>query len=272
MPTTGPEARFRRRFDKELASMRLLTRIEPHERVREADLAALPETARRFFRFVGAVGRPRNWSFRVGFEGTFRMAPDKPWVPCSGHQYDSSLGIARVFHMRLQMGILPTMVRDTYVLGRARMLGKVFDLVRVVDETGPDLDRSELATYLNDALVFAPAMLLGPMTTWSPVDDHAFDVSLTDFGKTVTGRVFVDERGAMRDFSTEDRWVHDPFTEGHPFVRGCWSTPIEGWTVLEGRPFPIGGRAVWHLLGGVFEYARFRFDPASLAYDVAPGA
>jgi hypothetical protein len=260
-----------RTFQRELVSLRLPARTEPSAPIAADDLAALPESARRYFAFTGAIGRPHDWSFRVGFAGEFRMAPDKSWLPCEGFQFDSSLGITRVFHMRLSMGgLLPTMVRDTYVLGRARMLGKVFDLVPVVDETGPELDLSELVTYLNDALTFAPSMLLGPSTVWTAVDDRSFDVAITDFGLTAKGRVSLDERGAMVDFSTEDRYVADPWTKGHPFVRGRWNTPIDGWTVCDGRPFPTGGRAVWHLPGGVFEYARFHFVEGTLAYDVAP--
>jgi hypothetical protein len=173
--------------------------------------------------------------------------------------------------MRLSMaGILPTIVRDTYLLGRARMQGKVFDLLPVVDETGPDLDLSELVTYLNDALVFAPSMLLGPHTRWTSVDDRSFDVAITDFGRTAKGRVFLDERGAMSDFSTEDRFVADPWTSGHPFVRGVWTTPIDGYRLRGGRQIPTGGRAIWHLANGVFEYARFQFLESTLAFDVAP--
>jgi hypothetical protein len=260
-----------RRFDRELVSLRLPAGVAEERPIVEADLAHLPESARRYLAFMGVVGRPRDWSFRAGFSGHFRMAPDKGWLPCEGFQYDSSVGITRIFHMRLAMaGFLPTVVRDTYMLGRARMLGKVFDLLPVVDETGPDLDLSELVTYLNDALVFAPSMLLGSMTRWTAVDDRSFDISLTDFGRTATARVFLDERGAMTDFSTEDRFVADPWTSGHPFVRGRWTTPIDGYRVRDGRRIPTGGRAIWHLENGVFEYARLQFLESTLAWDVAP--
>jgi hypothetical protein len=221
---------------------------------------------------MGVVGRPRAWSFRARWTGQFRLKPSQAWRSCEAWQYNSSLALARIFHMRLAMGgVLPTVVRDTYVNGRARMLAKLFDLIPVVDAAGPELDTSELVTYLNDAILLAPSMLLMPMADWSPVDDASFDVALTNEGRTVTGRVFIDDRGAPRDFSTEDRFGNDPFTKGHPFVRGRWTTPVEGWTVGDGRALPTRGRAVWHFASGTFTYADFSLDAACLAHNVPPG-
>ena len=45
----------------------------------------------------------------------------------------------------------------------------------------------ELTTYLNDALFLAPTFLLGPQVRWAEVDADAFDVTLRDAGRTVSG-------------------------------------------------------------------------------------
>jgi hypothetical protein len=115
-------------------------------------------------------------------------------------------------------------------------------------------------------------MLLTPLTEWSSADDTSFDVSLSAHGRTVTARVFVDHAGRVQDFSTEDRFANDPFTRGHPLIRGRWTTPVEGFRVEAGRPVITRGSAIWHLPGGTFEYARIAPIPGSLALNVAPGA
>ena len=115
----------------------------------------------------------------------------------------------------------PDVGRDTYLNGHGRMVGRLFDLVTIVDGRGPEFDIGELTTYLNDAILIAPSMLLGPATTWREVDDDSFDVTLTDAGRSVTGRVFVDKRGAPNDFSTTDRFADLP--DG--LVRAEWRTP-----------------------------------------------
>ncbi|WP_437625279.1 DUF6544 family protein [Sorangium sp. So ce1151] len=271
-PSAGlaPSRSMRARFLREVAEAGLPGDPGPLEPVTEADLAELPATAQRYLRFMRVVSRPRVWSFRARWTGVFRRGPDQPWKPCEAWQYDSRLGIARIFHMRLRYGFVMLLVRDTYVRGQGRMLGRMLDTFSVVDEANAKIDTGELVTYLNDAILFAPSMVLGPETTWTAVDEGAFDVALTDHGRTVTARVFVDERGAVTDFSTTDRYVQDP---GNPkeMVQARWSTPVKGLKVVDGRPVACGGKAVWHLPGGDFAYAAFTLADGGIEFDVAPG-
>jgi hypothetical protein len=82
---------------------------------------------------------------------------------------------------------------------------------------------------------------------------------------TVTARVFLDEQGAPRDFSTEDRYADLP---GGP-VRARWTTPIAGWTRVDGRAVPTRGSAVWHLPDGPLTYADFTFGADALEFPEA---
>ena len=140
-------------------------------------------------------------------------------------------------------------------------------MVTVADGQGPEFDVGELATYLNDAILVAPSMLLGAGTSWSEVDHRCFDVTLADAGLRVTARVSLDEHGAPLDFSTTDRYAALP---GGP-VRARWTTPIMRWELVGDRPLPTSGAAVWHLPEGPFTYAEGRFVPGSVEYNVAPG-
>lgn len=264
---------MRARFSREVAALGLPSGPGPAEPVSEADIAALPEPVRRYLRFMGVVGRPRDWSFRARVLGRFRLGPDQAWKEMDAWQYDTRLEIARIFHIRLSFfGIVPVLGRDTYFRGEGRMLVRPLDLFTVEDGKGPEYDIGELVTYLNDAILLAPSMVLGPETTWTAVDDSSFDVALTDRGRTVTARVFLDERGAPRDFSTTDRFLQDPYDPKHPLIRARWTTPVDGWQVLDGRPVPASGRAVWKLPRGDFAYVEVRFSPEDLAFNVAPGA
>lgn len=221
--------------------------------VPEQEIEDLPEPAQRLFRFSGTVGGPRVWSFRARLRGAFRLGPDRPWMPLDAVQYNSAPSVTRLFHMRLDLaGVVPMFGADTYVAGRGRMRGKVLDLVTVVEGSGPEFDVGELVTYLNDACLVAPSMLLTPEVDWHPVDGDSFDVSLTDRGITATARVVVDEGGAVRDFTTTDRYCALP----SGLVRARWTTPVKAWTTADGRPVPADGKAVWHLPDGEYTYVR----------------
>ena len=266
-------SRIRRRFDREVAALDLRQGPISDAPVTEEDLAHLPPAAQRYLHFMGVVGKPRDWSFRAGWHGLFRRGPSEPWLPCEAWQYDSAVEVARYFYMRLVLAhLLPTVVRDTYLKGHGRMQAKACDLFKVVDATGLELDLGEMVTYLNDAVLYAPSMILRPHTEWIAVGENCFDLNLHDGGNSVSARVFVDKRGAPYDFSTTDRFVSDPYTKGHPLVRARWTTPVDDWVTLDGRVVPREGKAVWHLPGGTFDYARFRLLPRGLAFNAAPGA
>jgi Family of unknown function (DUF6544) len=231
-----------------------------------ADIAHLPAAAQRYMHFMGVVGRPRDGWFRAHLHGRFRMRRGQKFMPCESWQYNSAADIARLFHMRIDFaGFVPMVGRDSYVRGQGRMHGTLLGLVTVADAHGPETDMSELTTYLNDAVMMAPSMLLRPEVHWTEVDDDSFAVALTDADTTVTARVFLDEQGAPRDFSTNDRYADLP----GGLVRAEWTTPIAGWVRADGRAVPTLGAAVWHLPDGPLTYAEFTFGPNAIEY---PGA
>jgi hypothetical protein len=272
MSTSTPEltatgaARPPRAFLRGVSAVGLPTGPASTAPVTEADLAGLPPVAARYLRVMGVVGRPRTWSLRAHFTGRFRRGPDQPWLPLDAWQYNSGLEVVRLFRMRLLVTrVVPMWGWDTYRAGTGRMLGKALGLVTVADGSGKEFDISELTTWLNDAVLLAPAMLLHPRTTWDAVGDDSFRVSVTDAGRTVSAEVLVDQAGRPRDFRTEDRWADLP---GGP-VQAAWTTPVSGWTVVDGRPRPTGGAAVWQLPEGEFRYGEM--DLLDLVLDVPPG-
>ena len=267
--TSAPGSRLYRRLVAEVTAAGLPAGPGDDTPVTEADLADLPAVVQRYLRFMGAIGRPRDWSFRARFVGRFRLQRSRlGWMPAEAWQYNSSLEVARVFVMRLRFArIVPLIGSDTYHDGHGRMHGKLLDRVTVADGQGEEFDIGELTTYLNDAVLLAPSMLLGPATTWAGVDEHTFDVTLNNAGHTVTGRVFLDERGAPRDFSTADRYADLP----GGLVRAEWHTPVRGWELVDGRPLPGLVGAVWHLPDGPLPYIEGHLVPGSVAFNVTTG-
>jgi hypothetical protein len=154
---------------------------------------------------------------------------------------------------------------DSYLDGQGRMLGKLLRLVTVVDGKGEEFDIGECTTWLDDAVLLAPTFLLQPCVSWAEVDDNTFDVILTDAGRSVTGRVFLDQRGALLDFSTTDR-----FFAGPRLRRAEWRTPVPEWTEVNRRAWPGPFSCVWHLPEGELTYIKGRLDPANVAFNISP--
>jgi hypothetical protein len=149
------------------------------------------------------------------------------------------------------------------------MRGRLLGLVPVASGTGPEFDVSELVTWLNDAVLFAPSMLLISATTWTVANtDNTFDVAVTDAGHQVRARVMLDADGRPSSFSTTDRWAALP--EG--LVQAPWVTPVTGWQVIDGQSLPTGGNAVWQLPDRSFHYAHIDIPVDGIDYNIAPGA
>lgn len=254
-------------FARELGHAALPVHAGSTAVVTEAQLESLPAPVRRYMRFMGVVGRPRDWSLRARFTARFRLDRGR-WLKCEVLQYDTRLQVSRAFYMQLSLkGLLPVTVRDTYVEGRGTMQAKAFDAFTVVEGKGPEIDVGELVTYLNDAILMAPSLLLGPEVTWREVDANCFDVTLHDRTLSVSARVWLDEQGAPRDFSTTDRFFQMPNGKS---VRTEWRTPVTGFQAFDGRKLPRHAQAVWQLPDGPFAYADFSVDPSQVSFNVPP--
>ncbi len=265
---------MRDKFIQEIRALRTLTTGTIHSHrtapVSEDDLAPFPDTVWRYLRFMRVTGRPRDWSFRLRFTGRFRRSRDDNWMKCESWQFNASQPVVRIFYIQLRFfGLLPVLARDTYIDGRGRMLIRLLDRFTVGDGTGEAYDLGELVTYLNDAILLAPSMLLVPQVRWHEVDSTSFDIELADHGRTVKARVHLDERGAPICFETTDRFYSDP-KDASLVTRCRWTTPVDDFQDLGDRRIPTRARAVWHPLDGEFAYADFSPDLETLAFNTDP--
>ncbi|WP_033439178.1 DUF6544 family protein [Saccharothrix sp. NRRL B-16314] len=231
-------------------------------------IAHLPAPAQRYLTFTCVPGRPADVSFHATAHGFFRTRPNQRWIACTSEQHNDATDLTRDFRLRLRLAhLIPVRARDLYEEGHGRMHATALGLFTVADGQGREFDLGELVTFLNDAVLLAPSMLLCLPVEWTAIDEHTFGLTLTDHGNTVTAQVTVDDRGAPRVFTTEDRWAVLP--EGPRRTR--WSTPVDGWCLVAGRMRPRRGTAVWHLPDGPFAYAQFDYTNADITYATASG-
>ena len=213
-------------------------------------LQSLPEPAQRYMNYTGIVGKPWIDTVRIKYDGQFRMAADRPWMPIRAEQFYTTNPPGFHWKARLKMGGL-WMVSgsDTYKAGHGHMFGKVAGLFTIFDVRGAELDQAAMVRYLNEMTWF-PIALLGDHITWQAVEDRSADVTFTDYGKSVTARLMIDGQGRLTNFITQ-RYRENKGT----FSLDTWTTPMTKWGMLGGLNLPIRGQAVWKLPAGDLPYA-----------------
>lgn len=235
----------------------------PPATVTDADLSALPPVVQRWLRRVGVVGKPRVRDLRATFRGAIRSGADAPWLSFTSEQYNFHDRPARLFMMEASLLGVPFQSLHLAQDGHATMQVRVLSLFDQVDARGPEMDRSETVTLLNDLCVLAPAALLDVDLTWGPASERSAQVTFRHAGQTVSASLSFDEAGDLVDFVSDDR---SQTTDGASYRRLPWSTPLREHREFAGVRLPARGEAVWRTPEGDLIYGRF--DLQEIAYNV----
>ncbi len=226
-------------------------------------LAGLPEPVRRYMDFTGVVGKPLIRTARLKQNGLFRLGPGRPWLPISAEQAYTIDPPGFLWKAAVRIAGLPLMrARDRYQDGHGHMFGKLANLFTIFDARGPEMDQASLARYLSEMVWFPTAFLAGNIQ-WLGLDAHSAQVTLTDGGKSVSGRITFDEDGCPIDFTTRRYYS----SNGSRYSLETWSNPLAKFQVWGGLNIPVQGQVIWRLASGDFPY--FNWGVTQIEYNYA---
>ncbi len=257
----GPSS-FRAEYDR--AVERELERAADTAILTEAYLAHLPVAVQRYLRTAGAVGQPRVQNFRARFRGQIRSGPNARWMTFTAHQFSSFDEPSRFFFMNASMFGVPFQALHIYFGPSATMRVKVASLLRVADAKGPDMDRAETVTLLNDMCILAPGALISRSISWNEVDSRTVRASFTNAGHTVSAEISFNDAWELTNFWSDDRLRSSP--DGKSFTTTRWSTPMADYRAFGPHRVGVHGEARWHLADGEFAYGRFELE--AIEYNV----
>ena len=258
---TSQRAEYRRRVDAALSA-------SPGEDVvTDADLAHLPAPVAAYVRRCGAVGQPRVVNFHARIHGRIRGGADKGWMPFTGEQVDTFGPVpTRQFFMDATMFGLPVDVLHVHDGRSATMRVRLCSLLPMVHASGPDVDRAETVTLVNDLCVLAPAALVDAPIMWHAIDDRRVRGSFTSRQHTVSAVLVFDRDGDLLDFVSDDRLRSSP--DGTRFTRQRWSAPVGGYDTFGTRRLSSAGEARWHSPGPEGEFAYLQVHVDAVAYNI----
>lgn len=261
---TSPRAEYRRRAGAAVAE------VAPGGRVTEGDLAHLPAAVASYLRQSGAVGQPRVAYFHARIHGRIRGGATQRWMTFTGEQVNTyGPEPSRLFYLDATMRGLPVDVIHAFVGPSATMRAKLCSLVTMADASGPEMDRAETVTLLNDLCILAPAALVDAPVEWEVIDDNHVRAAFTNFSHRVTAELVFNDDHELIDFVSDDRLRASG--DGRTFTRQRWSTPVRGYSNIGCRRLATVGEARWHAPEpeGTFTYLEIVVDEISFGAGTA---
>jgi hypothetical protein len=226
-------------------------------------LRNLPEPVQRYMNFTGVLGKPWIHAVRLKQTGRFRTADDRPWMPMQAVQTYTTDPPSFRWDARFRLFGLPLLrAEDQYISGHGRMFGKLAGVFTLFNSRGEELDQGAMLRYLSEAIWF-PVAFLGKNIHWETVDNDCAQVTLTDAGTSVSGKLYIDADGKPINFSAmRYREVRGDYS------LDAWSTPITEYGERSGLILPTHGQAMWHLDSGPFTYVELRIGPVEYNVDI----
>jgi hypothetical protein len=256
----GPYS-FRAQFERDRAEGRArLAALSPAPEVKESDLEKLPAPVKTYLQKAGFVGQPEVRGYDLEFRMRLRGGPSEPWIHGTVEQASFADRPTRLFLLSATMFGLPVQAFHRYVDGHATFQVKLAGLISITHARGPELDRTETVTLLNDMFMLAPGTLLSPELSWESMDKQRVRVTYTHRQNQVSAELLFDAEGMAADFVSDDR--QRSVQNGKAFVKQRFTTPVRAIANFGKYRLPSVGEAHWHAPPpeGDFVYGEYELE------------
>ena len=218
----------------------------------EQDFLHLPTAIQRYIENCGYIGTQKMSYLKMEYHNVkFSQGKDRPALTIDYTQYNFINEPCRMALIDSRMFAIPFEGYDYYQNGTGGMKGVIAKAITLFDQTGADMDKACLVTFLAESL-FAPAILLQDYIIFEEISDFEVKATIGYKGQTASGIFTFNEQYEMISFTTNDRAAQG--TDGSmEYVP--WSAICNGYQLSKnGIKHPTKFRAVWNYPNGDFVY------------------
>ena len=227
----------------------------------EAEIAALPGSVQKYFRYCGYIGTPKMSYMKATYQDVaFSFGRDKPTVIMDYTQYNFVGEPSRIAYIDSSMYGIPFEGLDSYIAGNGSMRGVLAKLFTLFDQSGDAMDKAGLVTFLSECLIM-PDAALQDYVAWEEIDDLHAKATISFNGITASGIFTFKENGEMHSFTTDDRGAIS--TDGSR-EKVKWSAVCSEYLETNGIKKPTVSQAIWHYDDGDLVY----FDAKDLVVEL----
>ena len=216
------------------------------------DFKDLPPTIQKYLELNGYIGAKRHAVLSMEYKDVdFGLGVNKPRLKIDYTHTDFSDSPDRLAFIDSKMFGVPFQGYDYYMDGKGGMKGVLVKLFTLFDQTGPEMDKACLITYLAEAF-FLPEAFLKDFITFKQIDEHTVEAAITNKGVTASGVFHFNDSYEMTSFTTNDRGQIAP---NGTIEYTPWEAQCENYKEYsDGIRRPTVFRAVWKNKDGDFIY------------------
>ena len=230
----------------------------------EKDFEQMPEAIRRYIQSSGYIGNEKMSYLKMQYKNVdFRTGRKGAKLKMDYTQYNYAKVPCRMALNDASMFGVPFQGYDYYEDGTGGMKGVIAKLITLFDQTGEDMDKACLVTYLAES-IFVPSALLQGYITFEQISDCEVKGTITYKGQTASGIFTFNEQYEMVSFVTNDRTATgtDEKKEQIP-----WTALCSDYEVSEnGIKTPTTFKAVWNYPDEDFVYFDGKISSVDYGY------
>jgi hypothetical protein len=175
------------------------------EKFTKEDFAHLPLPVQKYMEHCGYIGKPKMSYMKIPFyDVDFMQGREGKKLVNNYTQYDFVKAPDRYALIESRMMGIPFEGLDSFTDGVGGMKGTLAKSITLFNETGTDMDKACLVTYLAESL-FIPTSLLQGYITLEEIDDYHVKGIISYNGVKAEGIFTFNEKYEMISFETNDR-------------------------------------------------------------------
>lgn len=260
-----PYSPVKRDFQKDIDTLMSENQLQTTDDVfTEEDFSRLPVTIQKYIQSCGYIGTPKMSYLKMEYNNVdFSQGKNRPTLKIDYTQYNFINEPCRMALIDSSMFGIPFEGYDYYQNGTGGMKGVFAKAITLFDQTGADMDKACLATFLAESL-FAPTILLQDYITFEEISDYEVKATITYGGQTASGIFTFNEQYEMISFTTNDRAVAgtDGSMEYIPWSALCGDYKVSTNSIK----YPSKFQAVWNYPDGDFVYFDGLISEVSYGY------
>jgi len=255
-----PHSRTRNEFQRDVQRHMELSDVQAGF-FAEQDISHLPAPVQSHFRAVGLIGQPIMTSVTATMSSaTLRDSNNSTPMVIDYTLYSFAYSPVRLAYIRTSMFGIPFEGFDSLQDGEGFMRGVIGKIFTLFNQTGQEMNRAQLLTYLGECFII-PTSILGEHITWEAIDETSVRATITYGDISGSGIFTFDYSGLVQSFYTDERAKID--NDGSIDFSG-WSALYGDWRKSEnGKYLPNSVRAVWHESEGDLVY----FEANNIRYE-----